>query len=241
MLEFARWKYILVALVMVLALIFAAPNFFGEDLAVQVARRDRAAIDAAASKAIETASRPAGCHRQARLCRQRPRPCCCSTSVHRAAGGAATPSTKVLSATYVSALSRAPRAPAIFRKLDLRPMPLGLDLRGGLYLLYQVDVNGAVKQLARQLRAGLPARADRCEHPVHRRQRRSSDDGRRQRRARDASRAGTNLDAARDVMQQGGARRAPIAINEGGPCPTSMPRSPRRRSPSASATPSSRT
>ena len=26
-------------------------------------------------------------------------------------------------------------------------MPLGLDLRGGLYLLYQVDVNGAVAQL----------------------------------------------------------------------------------------------
>jgi len=32
------------------------------------------------------------------------------------------------------------------RKLGLRPMPLGLDLRGGLYLLYQVDVNGAVNQ-----------------------------------------------------------------------------------------------
>jgi preprotein translocase subunit SecD len=31
--------------------------------------------------------------------------------------------------------------------LGLRPMPLGLDLRGGLYLLYQVDVNGAVAQL----------------------------------------------------------------------------------------------
>ena len=26
-------------------------------------------------------------------------------------------------------------------------MPLGLDLRGGLYLLYQVDVNGAISQL----------------------------------------------------------------------------------------------
>ena len=26
-------------------------------------------------------------------------------------------------------------------------MPLGLDLRGGLYLLYQVDVDGAVEQL----------------------------------------------------------------------------------------------
>src|SRR5690606_18705874 len=44
-------------------------------------------------------------------------------------------------------LARAPRAPAIFGKLGLRPMPLGLDLRGGLYLLYEVDVNGAMTQL----------------------------------------------------------------------------------------------
>jgi hypothetical protein len=52
-----------------------------------------------------------------------------------------------LSATYVSALTRASRAPEFFRTLGLRPMALGLDLRGGLYLLYQVDVKGAVSQL----------------------------------------------------------------------------------------------
>jgi preprotein translocase subunit SecD len=33
------------------------------------------------------------------------------------------------------------------RSLGLKAMPLGLDLRGGLYLLYQVDINGAVSQL----------------------------------------------------------------------------------------------
>src|SRR6185437_15236398 len=49
--------------------------------------------------------------------------------------------------TYATALSFASRAPAFLRILGLRPMPLGLDLRGGLYLLYQVDVNGAISQL----------------------------------------------------------------------------------------------
>jgi preprotein translocase subunit SecD len=48
--------------------------------------------------------------------------------------------------TYRTALSFASRAPAFFRTIGLRPMPLGLDLRGGLYLLYQVDVNAAVTQ-----------------------------------------------------------------------------------------------
>ena len=32
------------------------------------------------------------------------------------------------------------------RKLGLSPLKLGLDLRGGVYLVYQVDVQGAVKQ-----------------------------------------------------------------------------------------------
>jgi len=52
-----------------------------------------------------------------------------------------------LSTSYVSALARASRAPEFFRSIGLRAMPLGLDLRGGLHLLYQVDVNGAVTQL----------------------------------------------------------------------------------------------
>jgi preprotein translocase subunit SecD len=44
-------------------------------------------------------------------------------------------------------MSYASRAPAWLQALGLRAMPLGLDLRGGLYLLYQVDVDGAVAQL----------------------------------------------------------------------------------------------
>ena len=40
MLEYARWKYILVAVVLVLGLLFASPNFFGSDYALQIARKD---------------------------------------------------------------------------------------------------------------------------------------------------------------------------------------------------------
>ena len=54
-----------------------------------------------------------------------------------------------LSETYRSALTQATRAPGWMRALGLKAMPLGLDLRGGLYLLYQVDVNSAVTPAAR--------------------------------------------------------------------------------------------
>ncbi len=52
-----------------------------------------------------------------------------------------------LSKTYSTALSFATRAPEIFTKIGLKPMPFGLDLRGGLYLLYQVDTDGAISQV----------------------------------------------------------------------------------------------
>jgi preprotein translocase subunit SecD len=47
----------------------------------------------------------------------------------------------------VSAMQYASRAPRWMQALGLRAMPLGLDLRGGLNLLYQVDVDAAVSQL----------------------------------------------------------------------------------------------
>jgi preprotein translocase subunit SecD len=145
MLEFARWKYILVLAVSLLALVFATPNFFGEDLALQVARRDKATIDAAGSKGIEDALKAKGVVvKRAYIDNGRTMLLFDAVDAQLAARDAVN---ETLSATYISALSRAPRAPEIFRKLGLRPMPLGLDLRGGLYLLYQVDVNGAVGQL----------------------------------------------------------------------------------------------
>src|SRR5258708_20336602 len=48
---------------------------------------------------------------------------------------------------FTIALSQASRVPEWMRNLGLSPLKLGLDLRGGVYLVYQVDVQGAVKQL----------------------------------------------------------------------------------------------
>jgi preprotein translocase subunit SecD len=145
MLEFARWKYIVVVLVSLLALVIAAPNFFGDNLAVQVVRKDRAPIDAAASQSIEAAVKARGVAiKGAYIDSGRTMLLFDKEQDQKAARDAVN---ETLSTTYVSALSRAPRAPAIFRKVGLRPMPLGLDLRGGLNILYEVDVKGAVQQL----------------------------------------------------------------------------------------------
>ena len=53
MLDFPRWKYVLVTVLLLAALLFALPNFFGEDPALQVVRRNHEAMDAAAQQAVE--------------------------------------------------------------------------------------------------------------------------------------------------------------------------------------------
>ena len=159
MLDYPRWKYLLVATVLLVALLFAAPNFFGEDQALQVARKDRAAIDDTARQAVEDFLTK----HQVTFIRSyvddgRLMVRFSSVAQQLQARDAVN---EGLASTYVSALTRASRAPEFFRSLGLRPMPLGLDLRGGLHLLYQVDVNGAVGQLLdsyeQDFRRGLAA------------------------------------------------------------------------------------
>jgi len=198
MLEFARWKYTVVALVTLLALVFAAPNFFGEDLAVQVVRKDRAAIDTAASQAIEAAVKGKGLAvKRAYVDDGRTMLLFDTVSDQLAARDTVN---ETLSATYVSALSRAPRAPAIFRKLGLRPMPLGLDLRGGLNILYQVDVNSAVAQLLQSYEQDFRRALNDAKIPYA--DATQLEDGGDLVGVRVTFPAGTNLTAARDVMRK---------------------------------------
>ena len=142
---YPAWRLWLVAVVMALALVLALPNVFGEAPALHISRDDRAAFTELtqaevtgllAAKAVPVAASwlegdrlvlrfdDAAQQRQA-----------------REAIAAAAPR------QYLVALSQAPRMPGWMRALGLKPMSLGLDLRGGVYFLYEVDVAGAVKQL----------------------------------------------------------------------------------------------
>ena len=146
MLEYARWKYILVAAVLVLGLLCASPNFFGSDPALQMARKDHAAINDQQSQDVEAFLKEKKL-RFERTYIDKGRLIVRFFDVpdQLAARDAVNESDKYKN-DYITALSFAARTPAFLRALGLRPMPLGLDLRGGLYLLYQVDVNSAVGQ-----------------------------------------------------------------------------------------------
>ena len=146
MLEYARWKYYLVAAVLVLGLLFASPNFFGSDPALQIARKDHAAITPEATKEIEKFLTDKKVQFERSYVDKGRLMVRFATVPDQLAARDAVDGNENYQNTYITALSFAPRTPEFLRALGLRPMPLGLDLRGGLYLLFQVDVNSSVSQ-----------------------------------------------------------------------------------------------
>ncbi len=145
MLEYARWKFILVGVVLLLGLLFALPNVFGDDPALQVATKDHTPMSADAVKSVESYLKEKSISSQksyvdgGRLMVRFD-----SVPEQLKARDAVNDH---FADTYITALSFAPRTPEFLRKLGLKPMALGLDLRGGLDLLYQVDINSSVAQL----------------------------------------------------------------------------------------------
>ena len=144
MIAYPRWKIALVAIALALGIFLAVPNLFGEENALQLAR-DRAAVLDSDRTAVEQILKdksvtPDGAFlEQGRLTLR-----FASTQEQLKARdliNEARPN------QFTIALSKASRVPEWMRNLGLSPLKLGLDLRGGVYLVYQVDVQGAVKQL----------------------------------------------------------------------------------------------
>ena len=148
MLEYPRWKYILVSLVLLVALILALPNVFGDDRALQISRKDREPVTTAQLAQVEKVFKDAGAvyksieiENNSILLRFEED----TEQLH--ARDIAKDEKYGISKDYVNAMMYASRAPRWMQAMHLRAMPLGLDLRGGLYLLYEVDIDAAVEQV----------------------------------------------------------------------------------------------
>ena len=145
MLEYARWKYILIAVLLAVAILFALPNVFGNAPALQLAHADHSPITSAQADSVvaylKTQRIPyQGFYVQNGRLLVRFSDVTDQLRAHDAIDSK-------YQGTYISALALMPLTPAWLRHLGLKPMPLGLDLQGGLNLLYQVDIKSAVSEL----------------------------------------------------------------------------------------------
>ncbi len=144
MISYPRWKIALVAVVLLIGIFLALPNLFGEENALQLAR-DRAAVLDADRASVEQLLKDKGVTPSGAFLDQGRLTLRFSSKQDQLKArdliAEAHPN------QFTIALSQASRVPEWMRNLGLSPVKLGLDLRGGVYLVYQVDVQGAVKQL----------------------------------------------------------------------------------------------
>jgi preprotein translocase subunit SecD len=144
MISYPRWKIALVAIVLVLGIFLALPNLFGEESALQLAR-DRAVVTPGDRTSIEQLLKDKGVSPSGAFLEQGRLTFRFSSKQDQLK--ARDIIAEARSNQFTIALSQASRVPEWMRNLGLGPVKLGLDLRGGVYLVYQVDVQGAVKQL----------------------------------------------------------------------------------------------
>jgi preprotein translocase subunit SecD len=136
------WKYAVIALALVVSIIYATPNLFGEAPAVQVTgARSAIKVEAPLRDSLEAALKGAGVapvstELESGLLRFRfP-----NEDVQIRARDVIQ---KQVPPGYVVALNLVPNTPAWLQALGAKPMYLGLDLRGGVHFLLQVDMNAA--------------------------------------------------------------------------------------------------
>jgi preprotein translocase subunit SecD len=144
MISYPRWKIVLVAIMLVIGIILALPNVFGEQDALQLAR-DRAPMVESDRTALLQLLKDKGIATSGAFLDQG------RLTLRFSSKQDQLKARDVIGAAhhddFTIALTQASKVPEWMRNLGLGPVKLGLDLRGGVYLVYQVDINGAVRQL----------------------------------------------------------------------------------------------
>ena len=145
MLEYSRWKYVLIVLVLMLSVFYALPNAFPQDPAVQVTANRGAKVDAAMQQRTEAALKKASVPFKSSEI-EADGNLLLRTSDDDAQSKAAEVIRSELGNGYVVALNQASTLPRWMRSLGAKSMSLGLDLRGGVYFLMQVDRQAALSK-----------------------------------------------------------------------------------------------
>ncbi len=149
------WKYAIILIALVVGGLYALPNFFGESPAVQVsAAKTSAKVDAATVARIEDALKAAGLSADAvALDGASVKVRFTNTETQIKAKDALHKGLNSDQANpgYVVALNLLSRSPAWLTSLYAAPMYLGLDLRGGVHFMLQVDMQAALTKRAEAL------------------------------------------------------------------------------------------
>ena len=151
--QYPAWKYLLIVAVLAIGIFFALPNLFGSNPAVQVKADRNAPVDEILEGRVVGGLKSLGLEpiRVERTGRNLLLRFADEDTQLKAREQIA----RDLGSQYVVALNLAPATPGWLESLGALPMYLGLDLRGGVHFLMQVDMDGAVRQAEQRYAADM--------------------------------------------------------------------------------------
>ena len=142
--QYPIWKYLLLLVVLGVSIVYALPNVYGEDPALQVSSSRNATVNLATQEKVRELLQQANVAvKNIALANDQLLMRFPDTDSQLKAKDIVK---EGLGRDYVVALNLAPRTPDWLRAMDAAPMYLGLDLRGGVHFLMEVDVDAAVHQ-----------------------------------------------------------------------------------------------
>ncbi|HVR81358.1 MAG TPA: protein translocase subunit SecD [Luteimonas sp.] len=143
MLEYGRFKYLTILIVVLLSALYALPNVFPQDPSVQVTANRGSQVDAALKQRIEADLKKAGIVPKTVELQNNGELLVRLNNID-AQGKAADVMRPELGNNYVVALNLASTVPPWLGAIGARRMLLGLDLQGGVHFLMQVDQKAAL-------------------------------------------------------------------------------------------------
>jgi len=154
--RYPLWRYLLIIAVLITGIVYALPNIYGEDPALQVTEARAGTIEPAFVETVTGALDKAGIaykrveadERQFLIRFHDTESQLKAVDYVKATAGTG----------YIVALNLAPATPAWLQSINALPMYLGLDLRGGVHFLMEVDMDAAVNKTLESYAAEFKAK-----------------------------------------------------------------------------------
>jgi preprotein translocase subunit SecD len=148
--DFAKWRYALIAVVLILGTIYALPNTFLPQPAVQISvNRGGTLDDALKTKVKEALDHDKIAVKSLEIGKDN---LLVEFNDSDAQNKGQAVISKALGDKYNVALNMASTVPGWLRAIGANAMPLGLDLQGGVHFLLEVDQKGALDKMQQRYR-----------------------------------------------------------------------------------------
>jgi len=147
--KYPLWKYLLLGFIVLFTLVYAAPNLYGEDPAVQVSATRGAKVELSTLGKVQDILSEANISPKSTILEDGQILVRLSSSEDQLIARESI--SEKIGDGFVTALNLAPATPGWLAAIGGEPLKLGLDLRGGVHFLMEVDMDEAISKEQEQM------------------------------------------------------------------------------------------